>query len=210
MIIVEFNPTLSELIKLHDGVGVTCISDTYCGSDTTEYVLVRTPEFEIQLCTFIEPICTVLDGWDCEDSCDHEKVEITLFGITEKHPQCIIDAILEDYEHLYEQHAEKGTPSYIIEVLEKFVTDNVIRLVLAFRDEDEYCDDHDDNAQYVQCSNCLAYDENCDNCTEIRYTKEMAMELVKPYMEQYIDETGIISRMVEEYFTKPPMTKAAR
>ena len=218
MELIRFNPTFVELFALANDEGPTCINSEYCGSGQSAYVLFRTYDFIIELQTGVETV----PGYCYDKKCKHVMMDLMIDDVIGSFPSCVLEE-LSNFNSI--------DKDVIVKKIKEIVRDSFIILRLAFRrtvedqDELEYKDgnwydfeDEDDiqaNVCTIWCdmhNATTSWDivKTCENCKKVEYTTEMAIELIRPYMEAYEDETNILTRMFDEYFPKPIMTKAAR
>ena len=208
MELIRFNPTFTELLALTRYEGPTFIDFECCGFYECTNILVRTHDFEIQFIIDSSKMPRSV----CKTSHGRQKVKLVINGIEESIPIYMLEEICEcDFGSKSIDELDKD---YISDEVEKAINDeSPVRLYLKFHHNEDY--DAYDNERIVWCDihnlkTSQTIVKNCENCKLVRYTTEMAIDLISPYMEEYEDKTNIITRMLDEYFPKPSMTKAAR
>ena len=224
MELIEFKPTFSELLKLAYGEGPTCVDSEYRGSGQSVFVLIRTHDFEIQLSTGTETIDDL--KCYCEGKCAKPTmIELMIDGVKEEYSACALSGL---YGFVWLKPGECDKDK-LVKAIKEAMDESWVNLYIAFRRDGEHPDkqyktmdygwnDDDNDEEEYRTILCDLHNDKtphktvvkCKKCKSVHYTEEMAIELIRPYMEKYVDETDIITRMLEEYFPKPIITKAAR
>ena len=207
MQVIELKPSLQDLLNLVTR-DITCIDIVYHGQGVHGYIIIQTPEFQIQLVNAAE---LYYNFKNCRAGCTHELVEITTRDELELHPICILKCFVSDYDAI----TDKTKIDYVNKEVKKFVESQHVYLALSFSRGDKYLEYlgrrvPNGDIQIIPCDACISGSEECVNCKQIIYTKEMAYDLIRPYMEEYEDKTGVLNNLIERTFPKPPMTKATK
>lgn len=229
MEIYKFTPTFMELFACVSGKVPTCHSDKHY-FDYFDYILVRKPEYQIVLrCQYGSMDYYVHGGYACDwDDCKHETAKFILNGKEEMVRKCVIGRMVIDYSK-YRIFGTGPFPDkirqYAINDAVNNLTKNKFTIVLEFRRRKKYINwgevaDDAKNIQVIYCGECTEDDDDdddtgdelgCKKCTRIPYTYDMAFDMVERDLANYVDETGLITRMLEEIFpSKLLTTKAAR
>jgi len=195
--IVKFNPTLSQLITLTYGY-ITYIDSELCDGGIIEYVIARTSEFELLISVQDIRYFTEREPWS------DDKYYTKEFIINGK-PERVQHWLLNDIVNAYMstpwgvRSLDTRTTEDINNAVNELIKNHPVKLVIRFINDKDICD-REKCYNYYMDHMYVPGNSTDDICPEF--------EIARTFMEKYNDP--YLNSMIEEYFPKPIITKAAR